>query len=168
MTKPRRARTFHSACAYSVAMLSDDEVKAATGKSMSMLRRASDPDDHAVEIRCADAAALEAVLLEHGHASQFMTAFKDAVEQRLGHAVEHEPANLLERLAEAVEKVGNISAELRAATHPDSPGGETIVPYECDQIETALCETIEVLEAKLRDIRAIREKGNVTSINKTA
>ncbi|MFV1850145.1 MAG: hypothetical protein ACMZ66_05495 [Thalassospira sp.] len=168
MTKPRKARTFHSAAAFAVAVLSDDDVKGATGKSMSLLRRASDPDDHAVEIRCVDAAALEAVLLGHGHAPQFLTAFQDAVEQHLGHAINHQPGNLLERLADAVEKVGNISAELRAATHPDSPGGEAIIPYECDQVETAICEAIEVLEAKRRDIQAIRKKGNVTNINKAS
>ncbi|MAL41411.1 hypothetical protein [Thalassospira sp.] len=163
--KPRKPRTFHSACAFAVAVLSDDDVKAATGKSMSLLRRASDPDDHAVEIRCADAAALEAVLIEHGHAPQFMTAFQDAVEQHLGHGINHEPGNLLERLADAVEKVGNISAELRAATHPDSPGGASLVPFECDQVEAAICEAIDVLEAKRRDIQAIRNGGNVHDFN---
>lgn len=165
MTKPRKARTFHSASAYAVAVLSDEDVKAATGKSMSMLRRASDPDDHAVEIRCADAAALEAVLIGSGHPPQFIAAFQDAVEQYLGHAIEHQPGDLLERLAEAVEKVGNISAELRAATHPGSPGGTALVPFECDRIDAAICEAIDVLEAKRRDIQAIRNKGNVQTIH---
>lgn len=166
--KPRKPRTFHSACAFAVAVLSDDEVKAATGKTMSMLRRASDPDDCAVEIRCADAAALEAILIDHGHDPQFSTAFQDSVEQHLGQAMPHRGKDLFHRLADAVEKVGNLSAEIRAATDPNGPGGTTIVPYECDQIETALCEAIDVLEAKRRDIQAIRKQGTVTAINKTA
>ena len=168
MTKPRQPNTEYSAASFCVGVLSADEIAAATGKSVSMLRRASDPDDPTVEIRLRDAANLDAQLIRAGHDPKFLTAMQSIIEQAAGTGIAHQPKNLLERLAEATEALGNIAAETRAAYDPAGPHGASVSPYECDRIETAICETIETLEAKLRDVRALREAASNVHNIKTA
>lgn len=169
MTKTRQPNSEYHAASYCVSVLDPEAIAAATGKSVSMLRRASDPDDSAVEIRLCDAARLDAALIRAGHDPKFLAAMQFIIEQVAGTGVAHHPKNLLERLAEATEALGNVASETRAAYDPAGPHGASVSPYECDRLEEAICGAIETLEAKRRDVQAMREAAdNVRNIKKEA
>ena len=161
MTKTRQPNSEYHAASYCVSVLDPEAIAAATGKSVSMLRRASDPDD--------SAARLDAALIRAGHDPKFLAAMQFIIEQVAGTGVAHHPKNLLERLAEATEALGNVASETRAAYDPAGPHGASVSPYECDRLEEAICGAIETLEAKRRDVQAMREAAdNVRNIKKEA
>ena len=164
MTIRRQPRTEFSAASYCVAELSSDAIKEAIGKTVSTLRRASNPEDEDVRISFRDAAQLDAALIRAGDEPKFLEAMQSIIQEAAGSDIPHKAKDLFERLAEATESMGNIAAEIRAAHDPSGPGGAAVVPYECDRIETAICEAIETLEAKLRDVKALR-KSNVQPIH---
>jgi hypothetical protein len=168
MTKHRQPRTEFTAASYCISELSGEIIKDATRKSISSLRRASNPDDEEVQISFRDAASLDAALIRNGHDPKFLEAMQNIIEENAGRDIPHRAKNLFERLAETAEAVGNIASEIRAAHDPKGPGGSDVVPYECDRIEVAICEAIETLESKRRDIQAIRAGGNVHNIKKEA
>jgi|GEM_PF-2439338 len=168
MTKPRQPNSEYSAASFCVGVLSSDEILAATGKSVSMLRRASDPDDPAVEIRLRDAVDLDVALVVAGHDPKFFDAYRNMLESRVVLNAGHEVGNLLERVADSVSGLGRLSDEIRAALDPQGPGGAQVIPHECDLVSRAISEAMEGLELMQRDVDALREqsKTNIHTLNK--
>ncbi|WP_417733097.1 hypothetical protein [Rosistilla oblonga] len=163
MTKTRKPRTEHSAASFCVSELSAEEITRATGKSVSMLRRASDPDDCAVDIKFCDAGMLDAALINAGHEAKFLPALQNIIERETGRVPGHTPAEADDRLVEIMSNLGHVVDELRASRCPKGPGGARRVPMETDRCLSVAHELRTTVAKLVSDLEA--EEGNVTNIH---
>lgn len=156
MTLDRRAGSVEEVLFSALRALSENEVNAATGKSLTLFYRVSNPSKRDT-LSLDDAAALDAALVKKGLSPAFSVHFERVKANTLasiGGAAEHEVMNPADRLTHLLAEVGNIASELRASTDAKGLGGPEIVESEASSILSKSAEARAALERLDRDVLA--------------
>lgn len=156
MTHRRMPGSVEAALIQTLHELSEAEVRAATGKSLSTFYRASNPQLDA-GLHLVDAAALDAALIVKGQAPRLMAIgrrLKEQVLAELGGAPPHAPVHPLERLAEVAAEIGDVAGALRGACSADGPSGRAITAAEAATVLDEIRAARAALDAIERDVLA--------------
>jgi hypothetical protein len=154
MTKPRRPGSFENAIVRIMGALTPEGAADAIGKSVSLLRRASDSDD---DFRlCIDhCLSLDSAYVRGGHGpAPILGVYKHHV-LMLGQPA-HSPADPADRLVDVMRELGELAGEVRiaGADRHWSPG-------ERGRVLAAIGELREEVGKLERDVETVEGVGGL-------
>lgn len=149
MTKLRAPGSIEDGVLQAIAILGDAGAAAATGKSATMARQWSDPDNER-QIQARDAVKLDAACVVAGHSAPLLRAYQS----ELARAVEamggrkHQAENPLERVADLLAEAGDVARAVKQASRDGRYDLE-----ELGRIAKEGREVVDAVEALMRDLR---------------
>jgi hypothetical protein len=147
MTKVREFLTIEQALAHSLKDLKDDEVKAATNKSLSHFRKCSDPENKDNVLYLEDAVKLDILLDQKNLGTPLLQSFIDAIDKH--HQDNKKEGSVSQSIMQIVSRIGKLTDVTESALDPKSPGGVKVDTSEKDKIYKALKE----VEAKIATLK---------------
>lgn len=152
MTKQRSPLTPEDAATQALAILGDDGVARATGKSPRLVRMWGDPDDDGHRIPLHQAQALDVACIAAGAQPPFYLHFRSVVLAAMRGA--HRVLHPLSRLSQVMSEVGDVASELGTALAPDGDRGAEISAAEGRDLLREIAEARAALDRLEADVLA--------------
>ena len=147
MTIIRDFGTVEQALAHSLKNLKEEEVKSATGKSLSHFRKCSDPDNKDNLIHFEDASQIDILLDRQGLGTPLLSTFIHTIDKKRTES--NQEFSVSQSLMQIVARIGNLSDVTEKALDPNSQSGINLSKHEKDKIYKALKD----VEGKLSDLK---------------
>lgn len=145
--KLRRPDTVEHALTRVMSDLGPEAAAAAIGRSVSLLHRASNPDDE-FQLSIEHCITLDAEYQTvTGNPGPLRQAFEAEVERLAGDLITHTPADPLDRVTQVIKEGAEAVQAYRASHAATSPHMRTVALTE-------IAEAIDALQAMARDLEA--------------
>lgn len=155
MAKIRKISSIENGIAEIIKILSEDEIEAAIGKSVSFLRKCSDPDQPQ-QLDHNDSVKLDLACIKKKKAPPLLNSH----EYIISTSVDSEKMNSQDDLDSVLVKFtilhGKLVEVIKKAQDPDSDKGKEISPLEKKEI----FESIKSIEDKIMKLKISIDKNN--------
>lgn len=160
MTKPRTPFTEEAALHHALGILDEDEVREATGKSVSLFRQCANPDVDTHNLQFRDARRLGAFLVAHGQDEKFTAALEAGIAEeakRYGGCREHVIGDALDRVCSTAKEAAEAMDAYRAVRNGD------VSFAALNDARKEIAEMIEAGQLLMADLDALAD-GKVAQI----
>jgi hypothetical protein len=147
MTVIRDFGTIEQALAHSLKSLKEEEVKAATGKSLSHFRKCSDSSNKDNVLHLEDAIKLDIILDRQNEGTPLLNTFLHIIEKKRSES--NMEGSIEQSIMQIVSRIGKLTDVTEKALDPKSPGGTSLNTQEKDKIYKALKE----VEARIASLK---------------
>jgi len=147
MTVVRDFGTIEQALAHSLKHLKEDEVKVATGKSLSHFRKCSDQSNKDNVLHLEDAIKLDIILDRINEGTPLLNTFLHVIDKKRSES--NKESSISHSIMQIVSRIGKLTDVTEKALDPDSPGGTSLNAQEKDKIYKALKE----VEARIASLK---------------
>ena len=153
MAKIRKTASIEKGIEEVVKILSEEEIQQAIGKSVSYLRKCSDPDQPQ-QIDHNDSFKLDKACIEKDKAPPLLTAHEYMISQESNKLDEDKPKNIDDMLVKFTILHGKLTELVKKSQDPESDQGSKITPLEKKDIFDA----ITALENKVFKLKITVDK----------
>ena len=147
MTVIRDFGTIEQALAHSLKHLKEDEVKVATGKSLSHFRKCSDQSNKDNVLHLEDAIKLDIILDRINEGTPLLNTFLHVIDKKRSES--NEESSISHSIMQIVSRIGKLTDVTEKALDPKSQSGSSVSNQEKDRIYKALKE----VEAKIASLK---------------